>query len=713
MKRKRAALKPLRDWSIQTKILVVPVIITVVMTAYVIFYLLPLFQTKIMEEKQLATRHIVEMAWGIMSEFDAKAKSGSIPLEEAKKQAAFLLSKLRYDGKEYVWINDLQARMIMHPYKPELVGTNMYETKDSAGKPFFIEMVKVCKEKGEGFVNYLWPKPGMSEPAPKISYVKLYEPWGWIVGSGVYVDDVHKQVSTIKCTLLAGDIAFVIFFLLLTIFTTRILITRPIHQAIGIAESLAQGNLNLTIAHHSNDEAGRLLQAMNTIVEKITPILRSIHHSSRQMGQSSLQIAEISNVITEASRAQQERSHEVSAATDEMRMISESVRDLAESVRVASVETEKEALQGMSAVRQNIEQTQETADEVSRAALETSKLQAVGEKIHEIIGSITEIADQTNLLALNAAIEAARAGDQGRGFAVVADEVRSLAARTSRETEQITRLISEFSGQVGKTMNTMKQVVERVNGGSEKTRETAAVIERMVASVQEFASVNLRISEVSQSQMERLEGLHTSLESLFETIKDNGSKVGITSIISNDLNLVTKEIVNLMTNFTFDTNSVISGAKNELRKHPRAENGLLAYVICDGYRLEAQGITKDFSMTGLQLRLPVDSDISTHNSLTLDIMTPCHSHEEYQTQQPLRVDARVVWKRVENDHIIYGLEFKRLTMEQEKRLGECFAFFNKNSRYSNKGGAVQQVMTVHDAGKGKTREMQAPLSGLV
>jgi methyl-accepting chemotaxis protein len=701
-------MKSINDWSIQTKILVVPLITVIMITVFTTAYLIPLIESKIMAEKQMATRHIVEMAWGILADYDARAKSGSISLDEARRQASLQLSKIRYAEKEYVWINDLQAHMIMHPYKPELVGKDMYDTKDAAGKPFFIEMVKVCREKGEGPVDYLWPKPGLSEPVPKISYVKLYEPWGWIVGSGIYIDDAQKQVATIKWTLFAGDILFTALILSMTILTNRILVIKPIHEAIGIAESLAKGNLNLAIAHHSNDEAGRLLQAMDTILEKITPILRSIHHSSRQMGQSSLQIADISNVITEASRAQQERSHEVSAATSEMRMISESVRDLAESVRVTSVETEKEAEQGMLAVRQNIERTQETAEEVSRAAQETSKLQAVGEKIHEIIGSITDIADQTNLLALNAAIEAARAGDQGRGFAVVADEVRSLAARTSKETEQITRLISEFSGQVGKTMSTMNQVVERVNGSSENTRETAAVIEKMVASVREFATVNLRISEVSQSQMERLEDLHTSLESLFETIKDSGSKVGITSLISSDLNKVTQEIVELMASFTFDTQSMPNVAKNELRRHPRAENGMLANVICNGYRLEAQGITKDFSMTGLQLRLPAGVDIPSQSSLTLEIMTPYHSMEEYQAQTPLRVESRVVWQRGQDDNIIFGLEFKRLTKEQEKRLKECFAFFDKNSRYLEKHGGMHQAVTPRGAGKGETRELLKP-----
>jgi methyl-accepting chemotaxis protein len=668
-----------------------PVIAAGAMTAILFVYLLPIFEQKIIKEKQVATRHVVELAWGVLASYDEQVKSGALPLEEAKRRAAAQISQLRYEEKEYVWINDLHPRMVMHPYKPELDGTDLTENKDPSGKALFVEMVRVCRENGGGVVDYLWPKPGASVPAPKISYVKLFEPWGWIVGSGIYVDDVRQQMATIKETLLVGDVAFILFNLLLTIVTVRVMITRPVHQAIDIANSLAQGNLKISIDSQSNDEAGKLLQAMNVILEKITPILRNIHNSSKQMEQSSLQISEISHEIAESSQAQQERAHVVSAATGELRMTSESVRGLAESVRSSSVATEKEAEKGLQAVRSNIVQIQETVDEVSRAAKETSALQAVGGKIHQIIESITAIADQTNLLALNAAIEAARAGEQGQGFAVVADEVRNLASRTAQETDQITRIISEFTGQILQTMNTMEHVVARVNDGAEKTRDTAAVIERMVGSVRESASVTLRISEVSQSQMERLQQLQGSLDSLFETIKESGSKVGITATISTDLNQVTQEIIKLMDNFSFDTRTLVTPSAHEQRQYPRAKNELLTFVLCNGHTLAAEGITSDFSLSGLQLRLAAGSTIASGSLLTLEIMTPHDSLEEYQRQEPLRVQARVVWRRAQATNTLYGLEFQTLTPAQERRLEDCFEYFGKNPRYPKTEGKKKSL----------------------
>jgi len=264
---------------------------------------------------------------------------------------------------------------------------------------------------------------------------------------------------------------------------------------------------------------------------------------------------------------------------------------------------------------------------------------------------------------------------------VVADEVRNLASRTSRETEQIARIISEFTDHVVQNVNTMKHVVARVNDGAEKTRETAAVIERMVGSVRESASVTLRISEVSESQMKRLQQLQGSLESLFETLKESASKVGITATISTDLNQATQKIVKLMENFTFDTRTLITRSDGELRSYPRAKNGLLAFVSCDGQAVEAEGITSDFSLSGLQLRLPAGSTIPSGSSLTLEIMTPDEALEDYQRQQPLKVQAEVVWHRAQATNTLYGLEFRNLTPAQQQRLEACFEYFGQNSRY--------------------------------
>ena len=126
-------MKSLQDWKIRNKIIVAPLLMVCIMTVWVIVYLLPLFEEGLLKEKQAATRHIVELTWGLLTELDGQVKSGTLSLEDAKKQAALRLGNLRYQEKDYLWINDLQPRMVMHPYKPELNGKDLSEIKDPAG----------------------------------------------------------------------------------------------------------------------------------------------------------------------------------------------------------------------------------------------------------------------------------------------------------------------------------------------------------------------------------------------------------------------------------------------------------------------------------------------------------------------------------------------------------------------------------------------------
>ena len=125
------------------------------------------------------------MAYGFIAGYDREVKSGHMSLAMAQAAAVDAIKSLRYGGKEYFWVNDLTPRMVVHPTKPELDGKDLTDNKDPNDKRLFIEFVKICQEKGAGYVDYLWPKPEGERPLPKISFVKLYVPWGWVIGSGV------------------------------------------------------------------------------------------------------------------------------------------------------------------------------------------------------------------------------------------------------------------------------------------------------------------------------------------------------------------------------------------------------------------------------------------------------------------------------------------------------------------------------------------------
>jgi methyl-accepting chemotaxis protein len=151
---------------------------------------------QLMREKQGQARHLVETAHSVLVHFNALAVGGRLDPESARRQALDTVKSLRYGRDDYFWINDQRPAMVMHPFKPELDGKDLSGFKDPAGKRLFVEMVDTVRRDGAGFVDYLWPKPGHAEPVPKVSYVQAFEPWGWVVGSGIYVVSGNSSASS-------------------------------------------------------------------------------------------------------------------------------------------------------------------------------------------------------------------------------------------------------------------------------------------------------------------------------------------------------------------------------------------------------------------------------------------------------------------------------------------------------------------------------------
>ncbi|MBI5331610.1 MAG: EAL domain-containing protein [Betaproteobacteria bacterium] len=138
------------------------------------------------------TRHLVEIAYGVVAHFHGLEQAGTLTRAQAQHAASDAVRHMRYGEQEYFWINDLHPRMVMHPTQPQLDGQDLTGFSDARGKRLFIEMRDVVGREGAGFVRYWWPKPGQTSAEPKESYVKGFAPWGWIIGSGEYLDDIEQ-----------------------------------------------------------------------------------------------------------------------------------------------------------------------------------------------------------------------------------------------------------------------------------------------------------------------------------------------------------------------------------------------------------------------------------------------------------------------------------------------------------------------------------------
>lgn len=261
-------IKKLKDWGIVYKLLALVVLSLLPLVLFLFVYLLPTVETHLFDEKRMATKNIVEVSAAVIKNYIAMEANGTLSKEEAQQKAIEAVKTLRYNESEYFWINDLEPKMIMHPIKPQLDGTSVAENKDPNGVYLFKEMVKVAEANGAGFVEYEWDKPGHTEPQPKISYVQLLKEWGWIVGSGIYVDDVEDEVSALNNSILLGLIIALAVAIIVGYLMSKF-ITRPILDLQEAAQRVARGDTDFKIDVTREDEFGTLQKSFHEMVLNI------------------------------------------------------------------------------------------------------------------------------------------------------------------------------------------------------------------------------------------------------------------------------------------------------------------------------------------------------------------------------------------------------------------------------------------------------------
>ncbi len=421
------------------------------------------------QAKAQKTQHVVQTAAGVLNYYQGLEAAGSLSREQAQQQALQTIRGLRYNQNDYFWINDLTPVMIMHPANPKLDGQNLASIKDPDGFEVFNEMVTLAKSKGAGMVDYRWPKPGAQDPVQKTSYIQLFQPWGWIIGSGVYIDDLQQEFQA--QVLRASSVGLVIALLMgaLVVLIVRSIV-RPLRETVHAMANIASGESDLTrsLDTHGQDEVTELARHFNGFTAKLRGVVTELQASAAALAQSS------SDLGSNASRAQercQQQSLQMDQVAAAISQVTTGVQDVARSAEHASEEVreaEVRARQGQVNIDSSLQQIDQLSGTIDQAVEVIRTLAAESTQIGSVLEVIRSIAEQTNLLALNAAIEAARAGEQGRGFAVVADEVRLLAQRTQQST-------AEIQGMIERLQNHSEAAV-RVIGDS--SRASQATIEQ-------------------------------------------------------------------------------------------------------------------------------------------------------------------------------------------------------------------------------------------
>jgi methyl-accepting chemotaxis protein len=450
-------MKLLDRLTVARKLLVIVLAGAVALIGMTSFALLEQRRTAI-DGRRAQTRLLVESTTHIAQhEFDRAAR-GEISTEQAQENAKEAIRALRYDdGANYFYINDAEdpASIVMHPIVPELEGTDLTVTKPELIDIYAAGNAVVAAD-GAGFIEYEWTKPGETTLTPKLTYVRGFEPWGWVIGTGTWMDDVHAEfMGTLWLYSIAGLAATAL--------------------ASGLAVAMGR-----TISRPLASGVHELDDAMLDLTETGTRMLHLADESSAR-----------ASSVAGASDEVSQRVGSVAVAVEEM---TASINE----ITISTTEVQKVS-----------------AEAVELSAHVTGIVRALGDssaEIGRVVEVINSIAEQTNLLALNATIEAARAGDAGKGFAVVAGEVKDLAKHTSTATDEIRAKVGSIQGE---TQSAVEAIV-MISGVIDRIAEMQSTI---VAAIEEQSIVTKEIAKNTVDAARGADAISANIAALADTSK--------------------------------------------------------------------------------------------------------------------------------------------------------------------------------------------------
>ena len=537
-------------FSIRSRIIALNAFLMALFAIFLYGILIPRFEQSLVDKKRETVKEAVRIGISLIKSIDKKSKQGEISIDEAKEQAADLIRHIRYEDKDlnYLFVSDMNGIIYVHPYSPKLEGKDATGLQDPNGRFFIKEMIDLAKIQNSGFVDYSWKYfDDESHVVPKLTYIERFADWNWIVGSGIYIEDVRTEISRIERVI---SIIIVVAFILMTALVVFLSnhITKPISKIRTVSKLVSQGDLRQPVIVHSSDEIADLAGDFNQLTNSIAKVIRTIKDHSGELAAATEEMSSTLSMFTHQTQNQSATTEQIAATAEElsagMDLVQQNTKFQTESIQslIATMGQLSTSIDGMARI---IDQTRdETTHITSLAQNGEESLQTLNQSMNNVLKSsdsmsgivemINEISDRTNLLSLNAAIEAARAGDAGRGFAVVAEEVGKLAERTSISIRDISQLVNANHGQLSngiKQLETTTQLINEILTGIKRLNERTNDLESGMSNQQnentvvqtQLKTVNTKSLEISNAIVEQKSGISEiahSVNSISDAVQD-------------------------------------------------------------------------------------------------------------------------------------------------------------------------------------------------
>ncbi|NOI56051.1 methyl-accepting chemotaxis protein [Vibrio coralliilyticus] len=491
---------------------------------------------------------LVESASGVAKHYYQLYQSGQISESEAQGRALQTISAMRFDGDNYIFVGDSDGVQLASGVL-SLLGKNILGLKDSEGK-FFVQELYQEARNGGGFVDYSWKNPDSEKLDPKTSYALMFQPWGWMIGSGMNMvalqADMHRsEVAS------AGYAIGILAVLSITIGFFIKTITSPIKRTVRAMQTLSKGEGDLTqrLPEEGSKELVLLSRYFNQFVASVQGIMLSISDAGSQVSSAANQLSNSVHHIDDSLNQQQSDVDMLATAMTEMLATVEEVAARTVEANDASRLAAQEANHSHKIIDKNVQEANELAEQIQSASQVVQKLASDARNVDTVLEVIRGVAEQTNLLALNAAIEAARAGEQGRGFAVVADEVRSLSLRTHESTLEIQNIVEKLQVGAENVVKVMDQGTAKATNASELSSQAGEALNKINKEVHTIEEMNQHIATAAEEQTVTVNDINRNVVSLSDMASTVSGESTQMASSSKELGRVSDDLMAMINRF--------------------------------------------------------------------------------------------------------------------------------------------------------------------